>query len=429
MPKVAAAISTKKDDTMTHFDFPSGFLWGTATAAHQVEGNNVNNDNWLMEHMPGTIFTEPSGDACDHYHRYPEDIALLAELGFNLYRFSIEWARVEPEDGEFSLAELEHYRRMLIACREHHITPMVTFHHFTTPRWVMAQGGWEADTTPAKFARYCERATRHLGDLIGAACTINEANIGVLLTSVGVLPPPEVLQQAPWWKAAAQALGIRPHEFAPFNFASSDRSRDTIMEAHRRAGEAIKSVGDFPVGITLALQDVQAADGGEAQADRLRYNLNDSFLEAVRGDDFVGVQTYSRHRIGPNGSLPPEAGAERTEMGYEFWPEALEATIREAAAVAHVPIIVTENGLGSRDDTRRMEYIRRAVRGVANCLKDGIDVRGYTYWSALDNFEWTQGYRPTFGLIAVDRSTQQRTVKPSAHLLGGIARANAIEVE
>ena len=194
------------------------------------------------------------------------------------------------------------------------------------------------------------------------------------------------------------------------------------MEAHGRAVKAIKSVRDFPVGITLALQDVQAADGGEAQADRVRYNVNDSYLEAVRGDDFVGVQTYSRQRIGPNGPLPPEEGVERTEMGYEFWPESLEATIREAAAVARIPIIVTENGLGTRDDTRREEYIRRALQGVARCVQDGIDVRGYTYWSALDNFEWMLGYRPTFGLIAVDRSTQQRTVKPSARLLSQVAR-------
>jgi beta-glucosidase len=412
---------------MTRFDFPAGFLWGTATAAHQVEGNNVNNDNWLMEHVPGTIFAEPSGDACDHYHRYPEDIALLAELGFNLYRFSIEWARIEPEEGEFSLAELEHYRRMLAACHEHHITPMVTFHHFTSPRWLAAQGGWEAETTPARFARYCERATRHLGDLIGAACTINEANIGPLLTQAGFLPSPQVLQQMPWWSATTKALGVAPHEFAPFILATSTCARDTIMAAHRLAVEAIKSAGDFPVGITLALQDIQAANGGGAQADRLRYDLNTFFLEAVRGDDFVGVQTYSRQRVGPDGTLPPEEGVELTQMGYEFWPESLEATIREAAAVAHLPVIVTENGIGAADDTRRVEYMRRAVRGVANCLKDGLAVRGYTYWSALDNFEWMMGYRPTFGLIAVDRSTQQRTVKPSARLLGNIARANAID--
>ena len=159
----------------------------------------------------------------------------------------------------------------------------------------------------------------------------------------------------------------------------------------------------------------------------MRYDLNTYFLEAVRGDDFVGVQTYSRQRVGPNGSLPPEEGVELTQMGYEFWPESLEATIREAAAVAQIPIIVTENGIGTTDDTRRVEYIRRAVRGVAKCLRDGIDVRGYTYWSALDNYEWMSGYRPTFGLIAVDRSTQQRAVKPSARLLGEIARANAID--
>jgi beta-glucosidase len=412
---------------VTRFNFPTGFLWGTATAAHQVEGNNVNNDTWLLEHLPGTIFAEPSGDACDHYHRYAGDIALLAESGFNLYRFSIEWARVEPEDGEFSLAELEHYRRMLAACHEHHITPMVTFHHFTSPRWVAAQGGWEAATTPAKFARYCERATRHLGDLIGAACTINEANIGPLMTSAGFMPPAEALQQMPWWTAAAKALGIAPNEFAPFLFAASTRSRDTIMEAHRCAVDAIKSAGNFPVGITLALQDIQAERGGEAQADRLRYDLNTFFLEAVRGNDFVGVQTYTRQRVGPNGPLPPEEGVELTQMGYEFWPESLEATIREASAVAQIPVIVTENGIGTADDSRREEYIKRAVRGVANCLQDGIDVRGYTYWSALDNFEWILGYRPTFGLVAVDRSTQQRTVKPSARLLGEIARANAID--
>ncbi len=413
---------------MTRFNFPAGFLWGTATAAHQVEGNNVNNDNWLMEHLPGTIFAEPSGDTCDHYHRYAGDIALLAELGLNLYRFSIEWARVEPEDGEFSLAELEHYRRMLAACHEHRITPMVTFHHFTSPRWLAAQGGWGAGATPAKFARYCERATRHLGDLIGAACTINEANIGPLLTSSGFLPPSHVLQQMPWWSAAAKALSLAPDEFAPFMLASSTRARDTIMQAHRLAVEAIKSSNNFPVGITLALQDIQAANGGEARANQLRYDVTTFFLEAVRGDDFVGVQTYSRQRVGSNGPLPPEEGMELTQMGYEFWPESLEATIREAAAVAQIPVIVTENGIGTADDMRRVEYIRRAVRGVASCLKDGIDVRGYTYWSALDNFEWMLGYRPTFGIIAVDRSTQQRIVKPSARLLGEIARANAIDV-
>jgi len=409
----------------TQFQFPNGFLWGTATAAHQVEGNNINSDFWVMEHVPGTMFAEPSGDACDHYHRYCDDIALLVELGFNTYRFSVEWARIEPEEGCFSRASLEHYRRMLTACHEHGLTPMITFHHFTSPRWLIAAGGWESKETPAKFARYCERTTRYLGDLIGAACTINEANLGAILVNAGHMPPVGVTQQAPWWTAAARAVGVPTDQFAPFIFALSPQAVDIILTAHRRSVEAIKAAGgSFPVGITLALQDVQATAGGEARAAQLNRQINDIFLEPLHGDDFVGVQSYSRMRVGHDGPLPAEEGAELTQMGYEFYPEALEATIRNAIAVAGIPVIVTENGIGTVDDTRRIAYVERALRSVARCLSDGLDVRGYTYWSALDNFEWMLGYRPAFGLIAVDRETQQRIVKPSARWLGAIARAN-----
>lgn len=406
-------------------NFPADFWWGTATAAHQVEGNNVNSDTWLLEHVPGTPYAEPSGDACDHYHRYPADIGLLAELGFNTYRFSIEWARIEPEEGEFSAAALEHYRRMLLACYEHGIRPMVTFHHFSSPLWLLRAGGWESAATPEKFARYCAVATRYLGDLIGGACTLNEPNIGPLLAKLGIAPSQEQLRDAGWWQAASQALGINPDQLAPYNHVASSRSRDVMLAAHRQGYEAIKAgPGDFPVGLTLALQDVQAGPGGEARAAQVQHEINDVYLEALRGDDFVGVQTYSRVRIGPDGTLPPEAGVEQTQMGYEFWPESLAASVRHAIAVAGIPVIVTENGVATQDDTRRGEYIRRALLGLAGCLRDGLDVRGYTYWSAFDNFEWALGYRPVFGLIAVDHATQQRSVKPSAYWLGAVARAN-----
>ena len=138
--------------------FPDGFLWGTATAAHQVEGGNWNNDWWAWEHTPGSGCAEPSGDACDHFWRYPQDIALLAELGFGAYRFSIEWSRIEPEDGEFSQNALNHYRRMIDACRENGVVPVVTYHHFTTPRWAAADGGWESSAMADRFGRFCERA-------------------------------------------------------------------------------------------------------------------------------------------------------------------------------------------------------------------------------------------------------------------------------
>ncbi len=406
--------------------FPDGFLWGTATAAHQVEGSNLNCDSWLLEHIKGTLYADVSGDACDQYHRYRDDMALLASLGFNSYRFSIEWGRIEPEDGEFSIAELEHYRRVLTSCREHGLTPVVTFHHFTSPRWIAARGGWEAPETAKRFAAYCERAARHLGDLIGAACTINELNVGIMLQTWGVIPPDDVIMRAPWRKEAARLMGVKTEDFSCFPFCVRSNSGEILREAHRLGAQAIRSgPGKYPVGMTIALGELQAELGGEQNRDRAQAEAEDVFLEAARGDDFVGVQTYTRQRFGPNGVLAPERGAELTQMGYEFWPEALEAAIRHASAIARVPIIVTENGIGTGDDTRRVAYVERALAGLARCLRDGIDVRGYYYWSMLDNFEWLLGYRPTFGLIAVDRKTQVRTVKPSAEWLGKIARANA----
>src|ERR1019366_7880677 len=193
------------------FTFPANFLWGTATAAHQVEGNNVNSDFWVLEHTPGSPFVEPSGDACDQYHRYADDIAMLARLGFNAYRFSIEWARIEPEPGEFSRAALDHYRRVLACCHEHKITPVVTFHHFTSPRWVAGDGGWAEKKTAERFARYCERAAAHLGDLIGVACTINEANLGAYQYLLGALPLKLDPLRLEWFAEAARRIGADPN--------------------------------------------------------------------------------------------------------------------------------------------------------------------------------------------------------------------------
>ena len=404
--------------------FPQQFLWGTATAAHQVEGGNVYNDNWVMEHAPGSPNVESSGDACDHYHLYRDDIALLANLGFTLYRFSLEWSRIEPEEGEFSLAQLDHYRRMAATCHEHGITPMVTFHHFTSPRWLAASGGWESQDTPEKFARFCERVVKHMGDLMPYACTLNEVNIGPLIGAMMGKPMTAARQEA-WFEEAARRVGSDATRFTPFLYADPIRGRETIMAAHRRAVEVIKAgAKDCRVGVTLAMQDIQAGPGGEEMAARMRQELLDVYLEKTQGDDFIGVQTYSRQRFGPDGPLGAEEGVERTQMEYEFWPEALEATIRYAHAATGLPVIVTENGLSTTDDTRRIVYIERALRGVAACMRDGIDVRGYTYWSAMDNFEWSLGYRPTFGLMAVNRETQERTVKPSARWLGNVAKSH-----
>ena len=404
--------------------FPGNFLWGTATAAHQVEGGNLNSDFWVMENLPGTTFAEPSGDAIDHYHRYPADIAMLAELGFNSYRFSVEWARIEPEDGFFSKAALDHYRRMLETCCQYGLKPVVTYHHFTSPRWLVRQGGWGNMAIARKFARYSRRVTEHLGDLIEAVCTINEVNIplmaALLWMSADAAEPEEAARQVEFIRQASQAFQITPEHFAPFLYAGSEHGREVALAAHKQAVEAIKSVrSDLPVGLTIAMQDMQALPGGETRRDQMRREIQDIYLEAARQDDFVGVQTYSRERYGAEGNLGPEEGVELTQMGYEFWPQAIGATLRRAYEVAGVPMMVTENGIGTTDDTRRQAYYQGALQAVGDCLCDGLDIRGYFAWSAFDNFEWMMGYRPTFGLIAVDRETQKRTIKPSARWLGG----------
>jgi beta-glucosidase len=174
------------------------------------------------------------------------------------------------------------------------------------------------------------------------------------------------------------------------------------------------------------MSDMQAVSGGEAVRDQMRQELQDVFLEAAREDDFLGVQTYTRERYGPDGALEPEESVERTQMQYEFWPQAIGATLRRAHEVAGVPLMVTENGIGTADDSRRLAYYQTALQAVGDCLKDGLDIRGYFAWSAFDNFEWMLGYEPTFGLIAVDRTTQQRSVKPSARWLSQVAQAKRL---
>jgi beta-glucosidase len=422
--------------------FPAGFLWGTATAAHQVEGNNVNSDFWVLEHAPGTNFAEPSGDACDHYRLFRDDLRLLQELGFNSYRFSIEWARVEPADGFVSRAALRHYGDVLETCHALGLTPVVTFHHFTSPRWLMQLGGWEGAETPGRFAAYSRAVMQELGSLIPYVCTINEANIASLFrhmrfgerrrsedetaSPVGVSRERATnpFASSAWRGPAARELNTTVDKLNPFLFAHSPTAQAVVMEAHARARDAIKAVNPGTrVGITLAVNDVQALPGGEEKAAVIRRDVVESYLPACVGDDFIGVQNYTRQRVGRDGVLPNEIGVEVTQMGYEYYPEALEGVLR-FMAVAGLPMLVTENGLSTEDDARRVEFVRRALAGVERCLADGLDVRGYFYWSALDNFEWMLCYRPRFGLIAVDRATQERQVKPSARYLGRIAGNN-----
>ena len=237
------------DRANAELNFPEGFLWGVATSAHQVEGGNVNNDSWEREHDRDSGYSESSGDACDSFNRWPDDIELIAAMGLGAYRFSLEWSRIEPAEGEFSIAAMDYYRRICAECLERSIVPVVTFHHFTIPTWFAALGGWEAAGAPETFSRFVTRAAEHLGDLIGWACTINELNL----------------------------IGVKGYDLGSPSLDAKDAFvrhlavNKAIVRAHRLGVDALRSgPGDFPVGLTLSMDEMVAEPGGESVLEAAR---------------------------------------------------------------------------------------------------------------------------------------------------------------
>jgi len=394
---------------------PDGWIWGTATAAHQIEGGNTNNDWWEWEHADGTRCAQSSGDACDSWHRWFEDLELVKRMGLDSYRFSLEWSRIEPAEGEFSLAALEHYRQILIAAHQLGLHTNVTFHHFTTPTWMAEQGGWENPLVVERFARYCDMAVKHLGDHIDMASTINEANIpGLVGYLIGDFPPGRV------------------GDFDAFRTVQRN-----FAKAHQAARQVLRDgPGDFPVGLTLALSDVVVHPDGTWEGPGLREDempadaemsefgalMAGEFYAAAEGDDYLGVQTYFTQHLGPDGTPLDVPASERvTQMGWTFTPESLGRTVRSAAAATGLPIYVTENGVATADDAERIEYYSRSLGALREAMDDGVDVRGFYAWSLLDNFEWAHGYGPKFGLVEVDPVTFVRTIKPSGEWLARLA--------
>ena len=439
--------------------FPDNFIVGAATAAHQVEGNNIHSDYWVMEHLKHTNFNEPSLDAVDHYNRYEEDIKLLAAAGLNAYRFSIEWARIEPKQGQYDKKEIEHYRKVLECCRENGVEPVVTMMHFTSPVWVIKNGGWESEATVTAFAKYCSYVIEELGDLMHYVVTINEANMGLQVAAIAERYKRQMMAKMKADKAAKKfgkkseesiegtaqvgmnfnsmlknmfwqgfenkkAFGTR----SPQTFVSSRTTEGDIlvMRAHQAAKTAMKAVKpELKIGLSLSLHDIQPIEGGEEVAEK---EWNDEFthyLPYIKEDDFFGLQNYTRSIIGADGIQPVPAGAETTQMDYEFYPQALANVVRKVDAEfkklgVTMPIMVTENGIATDDDSRRIAFIDQATKGLADCITDGLPVIGYCYWSLLDNFEWQKGFSMRFGLIEVDRTTMKRSPKPSLTELGKV---------
>lgn len=406
--------------------FPPGFIWGAATAGHQVEGNDTASDTWLLQNIAPTVFAEPAGDAANSLHMWPVDLDLCVALGLNAYRFSVEWSRIEPERGLISQAMLDHYRRMVEGCRARGLRPIVTFSHFTAPRWFAAAGGWLNPEAPELFARQCERVTRAMGDGIDHAVTFNEPNLFRLLG--GILPPEiRAIERATLARAEEVTGSARFVAGNVVREEDGDAIEANMLIGHTRARDAIKAVRpDLPVGVSLALIDEQALPGGEGLRDATRAQLYDRWLELARGDDFVGVQNYERRVWGPLGRVPAPEAAWRSQTGQEVHPPSLAGSARYAHSRAQVPVFITEHGVSAEDDSVRARFIPEALGHLHAAMADGLPVTGYCHWSLIDNFEWIFGYGPKFGLHSFDRKTFKRTAKPSAVVYEAIVRANAV---
>lgn len=347
-------------------DFPADFLWGTATAAHQVEGDNHNSDWWRFEHASGSGARESSGDAIDHFHRYREDFALLAEMGHDAHRLSIEWARIEPAPGEFSRAAIAHYRSVLEALRATGMRSFVTIHHFTIPEWFAQRGGWLAPDALELFDRYCRRAFQELGELMDFACTINEPQMIALHGYLEGYFPPGVTNPT-LWKRVGRVL----------------------LEAHRVAVRAARAESDAKPGLVLQLPLLAPArddDACRAFLAVMRTEIVDLYVDGLTGDpdagDWVGVQYYRKNWVDPASPTlfgPPPADAQLTQMGWAVHPDGLREMLHRAAQIG-VPLYVTENGIATEDDSERIGYIESHLGAVAQARAEGADVRGYVHW-------------------------------------------------
>ena len=422
----------------SQLEFPRGFLWGAATSSHQVEGNCTNNNWWAWEQEGGHIADgSVSGLACDHYRRFDEDFRLAAELGHNAQRISVEWSRIEPEEGRFDERELDHYRAVCGAIRRHGMAPTVTLHHFTHPVWVARQGGWENPRVVDWLARFAERTGRALGDRVAVWWTINEPMVAPLVGYLLGAHPPCV-------RDLGRALAVARH---------------TLL-AHGAMYRALKAVAPAttPVGIVHNMMYLEPLDPGSA-ADRAEAEQQDWFLNGwylhgiatgevappagggeeapgLRGSfDAIGLNYYSRLLVragGFDGSenpllvrRPGERAEFTDEMGWEVHPPGLRLQLLRLAKLGK-PLYVTENGHATLDEDARARYLPIHLREVHAAITAGADVRGYFYWSLMDNFEWGEGYAKHFGLIAIEPGTLARRPRPAAYVYRDIIRANAV---
>ncbi len=407
------------------YQFPDGFLWGAATASHQVEGGNRWNDWWEFE-QAGRV-PEPSGEACRHYELYQQDFDLARRWGHNAHRFSIEWSRIEPEEGRWSADALAHYRDVVAALLDRGLEPVLTLHHFTNPLWFARRGGWLRRGSVALFARYVEQVARNL-EGVRYWITINEPTVYAKQGFVnGDWPPGE---KGSWIKAASVLRNMARAHVAAYRILHAQRPNARVGFAHSAPWvQPCDPTRSFDR-IAAWLRDLLWNRAffrlvGATTRDRHRRNL-----------DFIGINYYARTvvRWRPRAAamLVGEECLDRhhsdrkfSDLGWEIYPTGLLRILEKFSSLG-LPLMITENGIATCDENLRRSYLREHLVALGEAVNRGIDVIGYLHWTLMDNFEWALGRQPRFGLAEVDFQTQQRIPRPAAEEYALVCRTSRL---
>lgn len=409
--------------------FPKNFYWGSSTSAHQVEGGNFNDwseweknnadrlareakdkyKKWQVRKFPEMLKPENyvSGRACDHYNRYEEDFDIAQSLNHNAYHFSLEWSRIEPEEGKFDKSEIEYYHRIIRALKKRGLEPFVTIWHWTLPVWMAKKGGTENDKFSQYFSLFAERVAKEFKKEVKFWITINEPTVVLANTYlIGIWPPQKK------------------------NIFSFFKVYKNLAEAHIESYKVIRRVDpDCQVGLAHNMKFIEPKYWfcifDQAAAKLYRYLSNNKIFKMI-GDnyDFIGCNYYFYEKIRFYAGRVKDI-KEVTDMNWEIYPEGIYHVLRSLKKYDK-PVYITENGLADRDDKSRAEFIKNHLRWVHKAISEGVDVRGYFYWSLLDNFEWDKGFWPRFGLVKIDYATMKRTVQRSALEYAKICKTNKL---
>ncbi len=401
--------------------FPEGFYWGAASASYQVEGG-IEDVDWAQAAREGKV--PPCGRACDHYNRFEEDFDLAKEIGHNCHRISIEWARIEPEEGKFNEAEIEHYRKVLAALRARRLKPFITLWHFTLPQWFADKGGFLHPDAPEIFARYCGYVAKKLGNDCRHFSTINEPTVYASLGWLaGVWPPFRRWTGFSIFKRTHHRQAVPGQKLSFWHIFQYRKVVRQLVRAHNLAYDAIKrSAFGAEVGIVHHVV-LFHANGNPINKLRAvvmnRLSTHSLIRQVYKKCDSIGVNYYQHKKFGDRATY------QKTDMGWDVYPEGLCNALLMLRRYKK-PLWVSEAGIADEKDTMRADYITRLIRCMHVAIQKGADVRGYMYWSLLDNYEWAQGFEKRFGLITINYETLERTVRPSAYVYKEIILRNAV---